>query len=335
MLTGQGWGAGMTTVWSATEAPGADRAAAVRDAVGSNVVRVDIDLPEDPRDIDVELALSAAGPVQVLTVRSIATTVTRSPRLAHDGSEPQLFLTLQGKGGSAMAQHGRHVRLGTGQFAVYTTTSPYTLMFDGGLDAHFFRIPIAELALPDSAIREVSARALGGNDPVAALTSSYLGQLALSPGLRSRAVADSLAQPTIDLVRAALVSSLGDPALGKESLQTTLEMRLLDYLRSHLADNDLSPGSVAAAHNISVRHLYTVLGRSGVSFGDWVRTQRLEACRRELSHPHARSRTIASIARQWGFLDATHFSRVFREAYGITPREWRELKTEQRAPGLA
>lgn len=324
----------MTTVWSAAEAPGVDRAAAVREAVGSNVVRVDIDLPDDPRDIDVELALSAAGTVQVLTVRSMATTVTRSPRLARDGSEPQLFLTLQRAGGSAMAQHGRHTQLRTGQFAVYTTTSPYTLMFDGGLDAHFFRIPIAELALPDSAIREVSARALGRDDAVAALTSSYLGQLALSPGLRTRAVADSLAQPTIDLVRAALVSSLGDPALGKESLETTLEMRLLEYLRSHLADNDLSPGRVAAAHNISVRHLYTVLSRSGVTFGDWIRTQRLEACRRELSHSQARTRTIASIARQWGFADAAHFSRVFREVYGITPREWRDTKAHQRPSGL-
>jgi len=325
----------MTTVWNAAEAPAVDRAAAVREAVGTNVVRVDIDLPDDPQNIDVELALSVAGPLQVLTVRSMATTVTRSPRLAHDGSEPQLFLTLQGTGASAMAQHGRHTQLRKGQFAVYTTTSPYTLMFDGGLDAHFFRIPIAELALPDSAVREVSARALGSGDAVAALAATYLGQLANSPGLRTLAVADSLAQPTIDLVRAALVSSLGNPALGKESLQSTLEMRLLEYLRSHLADNDLSAGRVAAAHNISVRHLYTVLGRSGVSFGDWIRTQRLEACRRELSHPHARTRTIASIARQWGFPDATHFSRVFRGAYGVTPREWRDLKTRQRSSGLA
>ncbi|ROS31760.1 helix-turn-helix domain-containing protein [Cellulomonas sp. PhB150] len=319
----------MTTLWSATEAAGTDRAAAVREAVGSNVVRVDIDLPDDPGQIDVELTLSEAGPVQVLSVRSMATTVTRSPRLARDDSEPQLFVTLQATGSSAMAQHGRYAQLGPGQFAVYTTTSPYTLAFDRGLDAHFFRIPLAEVALPASAIREVSARTLGDHDPVAALTSSYLRRLAVSPGLRARAVADSLAQPTIDLVRAALVSSLGDPGLGKESLQTTLEMRLLEHMRAHLADGRLSPRSVADAHNISVRHLYTVLGRCGITFGDWVRTHRLEACRRELAQPHARARTIASVARQWGFPDATHFSRVFREAYGMTPREWRALRTER------
>ncbi|RHA37818.1 helix-turn-helix domain-containing protein [Cellulomonas rhizosphaerae] len=319
----------MTTLWSAAEAPGADRAAAVREAVGSNVVRVDIDLPDDPDRIDVELALSDAGPVQVLTVRSMATTVTRCPRLARDDSEPQLFLTLQARGASGMAQHGRYAQLRRGQFAVYTTTSPYTLTFDHGLDAHFFRIPVAEVALPPSAVQEASARTLGANDPVAALASSYLRRLAVSPGLRSRAVADSLAQPTIDLVRAALVSSLGDPGLGKESLESTLEMRLLEHMRAHLGDSRLSPRRVAEAHSISVRHLYTVLGRSGITFGEWVRTHRLEACRGELARPHARARTIASVARQWGFPDATHFSRVFREAYGMTPREWRSLRTDR------
>jgi AraC-like DNA-binding protein len=317
----------MTIVWNATAAPAVERAAAVREAIGSQVVRVDIDLPDDPRDIKVELTLSHAGPVQITTVHSMATTATRSPRLARDGSEPQLFLTLQGSGESTMVQHGRHARLREGQFAVYTTTSPYTVMFDNGLDAHFFRFPIAELALPESAIREVSARSLGAGDPVSELTAGYLRRIADSPDLRLRAVADSLAQPTIDLVRAALLNSMADPSMGKESMQTTLELRIFEYLTTHLGDYGLTAAKVAAAHHISVRHLYAVLSRSNVTLGDWLRTHRLQACRRELANKHSRHRTIASIAHQWGFADATHFSRVFRKAYGMTPREWRNAKT--------
>ncbi|ALV53938.1 hypothetical protein GCM10010250_31380 [Streptomyces althioticus] len=48
-------------------------------------------------------------------------------------------------------------------------------------------------------------------------------------------------------------------------------------------------------------------------------------CRRELAGPHGRSRTIAVIGRRWAFVDAAHFSRVFKRAYGMTPREWRDL----------
>ncbi|WP_335988590.1 helix-turn-helix domain-containing protein [Glycomyces sp. MUSA5-2] len=322
----------MTAVWNSRDVPGPERASAVREAVGSQVVRVDIDLPDDPRDIDVGLNLSHAGPVQVLTVRSMATTVTRSPRLAGDATEPQLFVTVQGRSASAMSQHGRYARLERGQFAVYTTTSPYTLMFDHGLDAHFFRIPLTELALPEAALHEVASRALGPGNPVAGLAASYLGQLADNPDLRSPAVATALAQPTIDLVRAALLSSMADPALGKEAMQTTLELRILEYLRSHLGDHTLNAARVAAAHHISVRHLYNILGKAGIGLGDWLRTQRLEACRRELAQPHARHRTIASIAHQWGFADATHFSRAFRAAYGMTPRDWRDHRTRPTPP---
>lgn len=54
---------------------------------------------------------------------------------------------------------------------------------------------------------------------------------------------------------------------------------------------------IAAAHGISVRHLYAVLARSGMCLGDHVRAQRLAECRRELAGPHGpgRWRTITAI----------------------------------------
>jgi AraC-like DNA-binding protein len=56
----------------------------------------------------------------------------------------------------------------------------------------------------------------------------------------------------------------------------------------------------------------------------------LEECRRDLAKPTARSATvaaIAAIARRWGFPDPTHFSRAFKDAYGVSPRQWREQRT--------
>ncbi|MEU3367507.1 helix-turn-helix transcriptional regulator [Streptomyces pseudogriseolus] len=84
---------------------------------------------------------------------------------------------------------------------------------------------------------------------------------------------------------------------------------------------------IAAAHGISVRHLYAVLARSGMCLGDHVRAQRLAECRCELAGPHGpgRWRTITAIGRRWGFVDAARFSEVFEQAYGMTPREWRGL----------
>lgn len=37
------------------------------------------------------------------------------------------------------------------------------------------------------------------------------------------------------------------------------------------------------------------------------------------------------MALKWGFADSTHFSRRFRDAYGMSPREWRQFG--QQHPG--
>ncbi|WP_443217637.1 helix-turn-helix domain-containing protein [Saccharothrix sp. CCNWYY140] len=60
----------------------------------------------------------------------------------------------------------------------------------------------------------------------------------------------------------------------------------------------------------------------------WIISERLRGAREDLIRRTDRSRTIATIARRWGFGDPTHFTRRFRAAYGITPSEWRRAGTE-------
>ena len=97
----------------------------------------------------------------------------------------------------------------------------------------------------------------------------------------------------------------------------------------HLHEPGLNAAQIAAAHHISVRHLYNVLAHSDISLGDWIRTQRLEACRDELRRDSSRHLTIAAIAHRWGFRDTSSFGRVFRSAYGLTPSQWRSFRTAQ------
>ena len=65
-------------------------------------------------------------------------------------------------------------------------------------------------------------------------------------------------------------------------------------------------------------------GPRGIRVHRTIRRQRLEACRRELRDHRRAHVAIATISARWGFADPSHFSRVFRAAYGLTPHEWRE-----------
>lgn len=53
--------------------------------------------------------------------------------------------------------------------------------------------------------------------------------------------------------------------------------------------------------------------------------RRLERCREEIADPAMALRSITEIAHDWAFSDSQHFSRAFKQRFGMTPREYRNL----------
>jgi len=314
----------MSPVLDTAFIPPRDREEVLRHAVWESMVAVDIDHHPPAEDISVRIGLGAVGPLRICSAQATAATLRRTERLARKDEEPFVFLGLQMTGTSLVVQNGRQCLLRPGDLAVYESIAPYTLLFDEGVDGRFFRFPRAALALPDRLLRDITAVPLGSDNPIARLAFTYFSQLAVSDELHQGVYADAVVEPSVELLRAALASQHGNSSLARAPLEATLSVRITHYIREHLADPDLSAARIAAAHAISVRHLYAVLSGSGISLGDWIRTHRLAECRRELADPNGRLRTIAAIGRSWGFMDATHFSKVFKQAYGISPRAWRD-----------
>jgi AraC-like DNA-binding protein len=316
-------GSAKTIVLDTRPIPAADRADAVRETINSTVVHVNIDFPamSGPAVLG---AITDLGRVKVCSIRSNATKVERTPRLARDEHAPTIFLGVQIAGSSLIVLGGREAVLRPGDLAFSDSTSPYTLLDSVGIRQHFFCIPMAALALPYDAIRQLAAVTLSPGHPVADLAATYFRRLASRPDIFTEPGAAAVDRPTIELVRALITTHLDASALAKESSEATLQLRILEYARAHLPEPELNAAQIATAHHISVRHLYNVLARADISLGDWIRTRRLEECRDELSWPASRYVTISSIAHRWGFTDPSSFGRLFRAAYGLSPREWRE-----------
>ncbi|MFD6331010.1 helix-turn-helix domain-containing protein [Streptomyces niveus] len=314
----------MSPVLDTAFIPPRDREEVVRNAVWESMVAVEIDHGPPAEDISVRIGLGAVGPLKICSARATAVTLSRTERLARKDDEPAVTLGIQMAGSSMVVQNGRECLLEPGHCAVFESIAPYTLLYDEGVDHRFIRFPRAALALPDRLLRDMTAVALGPGNPVASLAFTYFSQLAVTDELHRGGHADAVVEPSVELLRAALTTQHGNSGLAKAPLEATLGLRINQYIREHLADRDLSAARIAAAHGISVRHLYTVLSRSGISLGDWIRTRRLAECRRELAGPDGRLRTVAAIGRRWGFVDATHFSKVFKRTYGISPRAWRD-----------
>jgi AraC-like DNA-binding protein len=102
-----------------------------------------------------------------------------------------------------------------------------------------------------------------------------------------------------------------------------LVRRIRAFIDSHLGDPELTPAAVAAAHHISLRYLHKLFEPEGHGVAGLIRQRRLERCRQDLLDPAQVDRPVAGIAARWGFSSAAHFSRVFREAYGLPPAAFR------------
>jgi AraC-like DNA-binding protein len=140
-----------------------------------------------------------------------------------------------------------------------------------------------------------------------------------------------LAEHVIDLVRR-LYLDVDASQSNRPHSQAELLLHAQAYIDANLGNPNLNPEQVARACFISTRYLHRVFARQGLSVCDWIRSERLERCRTDLQDPAYADLSISAIASRWGLPSAPHFSRLFRVAYGCSPREFRRAVDDGEVP---
>lgn len=131
----------------------------------------------------------------------------------------------------------------------------------------------------------------------------------------------------VDLLVSLLVVENGDAiVIGGSPMTVAHKRQALRFIDSHLSDPDLGPDSIAAELHISPRYLHQLITRLiGKSVSLIIREKRLEKCRLALVNPQTANRSITQIMMEWGFGNSSHFSRIFKEKFGVSPRAYRNL----------
>lgn len=260
--------------------------------------------------------------VAVVEVSSTSHEVHRTPALIAQSNQRYFKLNLQLHGTGLLIQDNREALLRPGDLSIYDTSRPYTLAFEGDARLMVVMFPWDALSLPADCIAQLSAVRMASDGGLAAIVGPFIAHLAENLDALSGPSGSRLATNALDLVSTMLHSEL-DMSPDRMKPQALLAASVREYIDAHLADPLLSPASIAAAHFISTRHLHSVFHESGTTVASWIRTQRLEGARRELRDPLLAGMPVGAVAGRWGFLDAAHFSRSFRDAFGESPSDWR------------
>ena len=133
----------------------------------------------------------------------------------------------------------------------------------------------------------------------------------------------SIVTATRSLVAVCLSSSQDRFAEAQSPIDATLLARARRLIDIRLADRNLSPEMLCASLGVSRSRLYRLFEPLG-GIASYIRKRRLLRTRDALSDI-ADGRSIARIAEQWGFIDPSAYSRTFRNEFGISPKEARDI----------
>lgn len=293
--------------------------AAWRSAASATFGQLDV-LPALGADFHARMGAARLSEVSLFDMHTSAHSVARTDAHIAADENPFCKLSLQIAGTSTMTQDGRTCTLHPGDLALYVTQRPYTLDYPGEQHTLVVHFPQSYLRLTPAQIARITATPISRADGLGRVAVPLFEQLAANLDVLDGPHAESLVRSALNMLVSAFSAENPDEFTTGSDL---LFNQARSYIEQHLGDADLAPGTIAAALFVSVRHLHTRFAAHDLSIASYIRTQRLDRIRTELTDPAHADEPIATIASRYGMHDPSHFSRAFKAEYGQAPRAFR------------
>jgi len=263
------------------------------------------------------------GELRLCRLEASRHAVERTSGAAGSSDPGDLKMVVQRRGCSVFEQGGRRALLAPGSWSVYDTTQSYTVSNPEDVLQYVLLLPRARILDGAAGLRELLVRPLSGARGMGRVACETIGRaLDAAPGADAR-LAPELGEAILRQVRLALLEHAGmlPAASGRELLRE----RTAALISQRLRDPGLDIEAIAGVLQCSKRALHKAFEDHGASLHRFLWHSRLDVARRQLEDPRESSRSITSILLGAGFSSAAHFSRLFRQRYGASPREWRAL----------
>lgn len=295
--------------------------------------------PARPEAFSAELAGADLGPLYIARLACGKAVVERKDAHLAQKSSPSYFLMLQVCGDAEVSHYGNTIMLAEGDFVLCDSAAPLKIRFAGDVETLFLKVGASTLKEHLPSPECFCGRALRANEGLTATAAAMALNLfgSLEAGL-SLHYQDRVVRHLLDIVATAYALAFETPT-SRSSIVSGRCATVKLFIEQHLRDPDLTPCSIAARMKLSSRYLRMIFASENETVSAYILRRRLEQCARQIADPAWRGHSMTEIAFGWGFNSAPHFTRTFRDRYGIPPREYRRLKLEGGAgafrPGLS
>jgi AraC-like DNA-binding protein len=151
-----------------------------------------------------------------------------------------------------------------------------------------------------------------------AMINESFGEMRRLPRFSGRRLGAAITAMAWDALREQIETP---PVIGQRDEASS---RVKAYIETQLTDPELSIERIAHACQISVRGLHRLFSDDPAgSVSNYLWRRRLVRCAHALRDPGQAHRSITDICFSYGFSSTSHFSRLFKDRFGVPPVRYR------------
>jgi AraC-like DNA-binding protein len=244
----------------------------------------------------------------------------RRDHVAADGVDC-FVLVVNRSGGDSFARAGsRSGAVPAGGAMLFDFAEPSVNVYPGDHRWSSLRVPRRLLCGAVPNVADVAGIAIPPGNQALRLLTHYADALFADEDPRHPAILAQAGQHLMDLMVLALGAERDNAEIARHrGLRAARLAAVLRRIRADYADPEISPDAVAVRVGISTRYLHQLLHETGASFAERIQELRLAKAFALLRGDGGGGRKVSDAAYAAGFNDLSHFNRLFRRAYGLTP----------------
>ena len=314
--------------FSTEQVPSTASLAAWRDFLSEVYYCVDVKLRGGDEAIRGRLLEATLGSIGCSNFRSSEQRVFRYAAAAKHDSQENFVFIFPISNELYFNQRGRSGFVSAGDVAILNSSEYYEAACDDEFENVTLKIPSQLLRNRLAAIDNLCARKNFANLTLSRTLGQMVKEIMKPDYPWASNASEKLSNIVLDLICLMLDSKQRDvqEEIENRSLTHVIYKRLTAYMQANLRDSSLTPTKVANAHRISTRYLFKIFQQHGTTFGHELMEMRLQAARQQTLVVSQTGLTLQQIAFLCGFSHQSHFSTRYRERFGESPRDSRDIR---------
>lgn len=270
------------------------------------------------------LRSSSLGNIKFTEITSSAQEVHRGPSEISRLPDGEFAINIQISNQSLANQYRKGCAMQVFDLFFYDTTEPFFLSFHQTFKQVVLQIPKAVLSQYISSPEEYSGTHLPSSNSMVYILSQHIITTARQLDVLDASEKAILEPELLRLISYTLMNKSFTGISNNRRQKYSIQQRVKTLIEQQLTDPGLTPQKIADQLGISRRHLYSIFK---IPVSKYILNRRLELCALALKDSSHEEKSVTQIIYDYGFNNASHFSKCFKLKYGITALDIRKNRS--------